>query len=223
MPAGLHARRPLVILRRVGVVTRSIALAALFAATVLAPGAAGSPASDTEAIARDFSNRDIVSCRFTPKQLQNALGRVSGDADTYAESAALRAEIEREIKRWNSGGCKGRKIAVKIVAIKPTGDAGKESVTIKNSGRKAVNLRRYALRDADDHTIRFGNVNLKRGRSLRVITGCRRGQRKAVRRGSSYYACRKTQFWDDVGDLIELVTPQGGLLSERSYGTPPSP
>jgi hypothetical protein len=191
---------------------------------VLAPGAAGSPASDTAAILRDFSNRDIASCRFTRKQLERALSQLSNDADAYAESAAVRAEINREIKRWMTGGCKGRKVVLRIVAIKPEGDAGKESVTIKNISRKTLNVRRYALRDAADHTIRFvGNLKLKRGRTLRVVTGCRRGQSKAVRRGSSYNACRKTQFWDDGGDVIELVDPQGGLLSTKHYGTPPSP
>jgi hypothetical protein len=96
-------------------------------------------------------------------------------------------------------------------------------VTIKNVGRKTLNLRRYALRDSTDHTIRFGSLKLKGGRKLRVVTGCLRGQSKAVRRGSSYHACRKTQFWDDAGDVIQLVTPQGGLLSQKSYGTPPTP
>ena len=223
MPAATHARPPAVILRRVRVLGGSVALSTLVSAIVLAPGAAGSPASDTAAILRDFSNRDIASCRFTRKQLERALSQLSNDADAYAESAAVRAEINREIKRWMTGGCKGRKVVLRIVAIKPEGDAGKESVTIKNISRKTLNVRRYALRDAADHTIRFGNLKLKRGRTLRVVTGCRRGQSKAVRRGSSYNACRKTQFWDDGGDVIELVDPQGGLLSTKHYGTPPSP
>jgi len=195
----------------------------LLAAVVLAPAAAGSPASDTAAVLRDFSNRDIASCRFTRPQLENALGQISADADAYAESAALRTELNREITRWRSGGCKNRKVVLRIVSIKPGGAASRESVTIKNTGRKALNLRRYALRDAADHTIRFGNLRLKGGRKLRVVTGCRRGQRKAVRRGSTYHACRKTQFWDDAGDVIELVNPQGGLLSKKSYGTQPAP
>ena len=219
----MHKRPESGILPAVRVLGGSVALAALAAALVLvlAPGAAGSPASDTQAILRDFSNRDIVSCRFTRKQLENALGRLSADADSYAESAAVRAEINREIKRWRSGGCKNRKVVLRIVSIKPSGAARMESVTIKNVSRKAVNLRRYALRDAADHTIRFGSMKLKAGRRLRVVTGCRPGQSKARRRGSSYHACRKTQFWDDSGDVIELVTPQGGLLSAKSYGARP--
>jgi hypothetical protein len=213
----------MVILRRVRVLGGSVALTAVLAAVVLAPGAAGSPASDTAAILRDFSNRDIASCRFTRKQLERALGQLSGDADAYAESAAVRAEIDREIKRWKTGGCKGRKIILRIVSIKPKGEAATESVTIRNVSRKTLNLRRYALRDSADHTIRFGNLKLKRGQNLRVVTGCRRGESRAVRRGSTYNACRKTQFWDDGGDVIELVTPQGGLLSTKHYGTPPAP
>lgn len=198
------------------------ALAALLAGALPAPGAVASPSSDTESILRDFSNRDIASCRFTKRQLENALGQIAADADAYAESAALRAEINRELKRWAKGGCKGRSVALKIVAITPQGDAAAESVTIKNVSRRTLNLRRYALRDAGDHTIRFDSLRLKRGRKLVVVTGCRAGQSKAVVRGARYYACRATQFWDDAGDVVELVTPQGGLLSDRSYGTPPA-
>ena len=203
--------------------SRCLALAALLAAAAaLAPGAAASPTSDAESIGRDFSNGDIVSCRFTRKQLENALAQISADAEVYAQSAALRAEINREIRRWTSGRCKNRKVELKIVAIKPQGDAATESVTIKNVTRKTVNLRRYALRDAADHTIRFDNLKLGRGRKLTVLTGCKAGKSKAFLGGSRFHACRATQFWDDAGDVVELVTPQGGLLSARSYGTPPA-
>jgi hypothetical protein len=44
-----------------------------------------------------------------------------------------------------------------------------------------------------------------------------------LRKGSRYYACRTRQFWDDAGDVVELVSPKGALVSQKRYGTPPAP
>ena len=98
----------------------------------------------------------------------------------------------------------------------------KESVTLKNFGSKAVSLRRYALRDAAGHVIRFKKTTLKAGRSLVVVTGCRKGSRTALRKGLRYYGCRKTQFWDDAGDVVELVNAKGTLQSRKRYGVAPA-
>ena len=103
-----------------------------------------------------------------------------------------------------------------------TGGPRAESVTIRNRSRKSVNLRGYSLRDAGDHTLKFRPTKLAPGRSLRVVTGCRTGTRKAVRRGSRYYVCRSREIWDDAGDVVELLGPGGGLLSVKTYGTPPA-
>jgi len=198
-----------------------LALAALLCAVVLAPAAGASPASDSEAVLKDYArDRDITSCRFAQSQLENARGQIAADADTYA--TGFRAEVNREVKRWKDGGCKrGRASAVKlrIVKIQPKGAAGKESVTIRNAGSKSVDLRRFVLRDAADHAIRFTKLKLAPGRSIRVVTGCRAGHKGSLRKGSSYYACRSKQFWDDAGDVVELVTPQGALLSQKTYGS----
>ncbi len=200
-----------------------IALLALLAVIALAPGAAGSPSADLTAIARDYaSGRDITPCRFTQAQLIGARGLINADVETYA--AGLGAAIDREIQRYKDGGCTpARKAAAAganlvIVKVQPKGGARKESVTIRNRSRKTINLKGYALRDAGDHTLKFRASKLKPGRSLRAVTGCRKGSRKSGRRGNSWYFCRSKQIWDDAGDTVELLGPGGGLLARKTYG-----
>jgi len=202
----------------------ALLLAALaVAAAVLAPSAAASPSADLSAIIRDHgSDEKITPCRFTKKQLTGARGQISGDIDTYARG--IRPAIDRELKRWRDGKCKGKRdgARLQITKVRATGAAGQEYVTIRNLAGKTVNLRNYALRDSTDHLLRLRSTKLKRGARLKVVTGCRSGHRKAVRRGSTYYACRSIEVWDDAGDIVELLGPGGGLLSRKQYGTPPA-
>jgi hypothetical protein len=195
-----------------------LAFVAVLSGAVLAPGAAsGSDTADLVAISRDYTrDQRITPCRFTRHQLEGSRTKIGQDVASYA--AGIDAAIAREIKRWRSGGCtKRHPVRVRIVAIAPKGAAGAESVTIKNVSSKAVSLRGYALRDADDHTLLLGTAKLAKGRKLRVVTGCRSGHRGAVRRGSRLYACRETAFWDDTGDVVQLLGPGGGLLSQKRY------
>lgn len=197
-----------------------LASIAVLVAAVLAPSAAGSPAGDLKSVLQDHSrDQKITPCRFTKGQLESARTQVSDDIETYA--TGIRGAIGREIKRWRDGGCMGRGASsskLRIVSIKASGGPRKESVTIKNIGRKAISLRGYALRDAGDHTLKFRSTKLRAGRALQVITGCRKGHKSAVRRGSRYYACRKTEVWDDAGDTVELLGRGGGLLATKTYG-----
>jgi hypothetical protein len=203
------------------------ALAALLVTIAVAPSAGASPASDAAAVFKDFSgDRDITACLFTLSQLQNALSQITPDVNAY--SPGFRAEVDVEIARWRAGSCAARTssagiAALRIVKVQPKGGARSEYVIIRNTGRKAIKLKGYALRDAADHTIKFKKTTLKAGRSLRVVTGCRKGSRRAVRKGARYYACRTKQIWNDAGDIVELVSPKGGLLSRKAYGTPPPP
>jgi hypothetical protein len=196
------------------------AIVALLAAAILAPSAIGSPAGDLASVLKDYSRDERVTpCRFTQAQLTSARTQISDDIETYAKG--IRAAIAREVKRWKDGGCKGKGAAankLRIVKVKAGGGPGDEYVTIKNTGRRAVSLKGFALRDAADHTLKFRKTKLKAGRKLKVITGCRKGHRSAMRRGSSYYACRKAEVWDDAGDVVELLGVGGGLLASKTYG-----
>jgi hypothetical protein len=187
-----------------------------------------SPASDFSAVIKDYtSDQKITPCLFTQAQLESARSQLGADANAY--SPGLSAAIGREIQRWKDGGCTAKRVAaaqggdLRIVKIKAAGAARSEYVTLRNYSRKAVNLRGYVLRDAGDHAIKFKKTTLKGKRSLVVVTGCRKGAKKAVRKGARYYACRTKEIWDDAGDVAQLVSPKGGLLSQKSYGTPPLP
>lgn len=194
-------------------------LAAVLAAVVLVPIAGASPQSDANAVIKDYSrDAKITSCLFALGQLKNTLAQLGTDVDSYA--AGVRSAVQREIKRIRKGRCKGKRpggVNLRIVKIQSKGGARSESITVKNLGRKSVNLRGFVLRDSDDHALRINKTTLKSKRSLRIVTGCRKGTKKAVRRGSRYYACRTKQFWDDSGDIVELVNPKGGLISKKKY------
>lgn len=193
----------------------------MLAAAVLAPTAAGSPAGDLTSILRDYSRDErITPCRFTVAQLAAARSQISEDVEAYAKG--IRGAIARETRRWKDGACKGKAGAagkLRIVTIKAAGGPADESVTIKNTSRRTVQLRGFALRDGADHTLKFRSTELRAGRRLTVVTGCRKGHRSAVRRGSRYYACRKAEVWDDAGDVVELLGRGGGLLAKKTYGS----
>lgn len=203
------------------------ALVALLVAVVAVPGVAASPTADLNAIVKDFtSGRNITACLFTQAQLEAARAQLGPDANAYAPG--LGEAISREIKRWKDGDCSRKRIAaakgsdVRIVKVASKGGARSESVTLRNYGSKTVSLKGYLLRDAGDHAIKFIKTTIKPRRSVVVVTGCRKGSKKAVRKGTRYYACRSKEFWDDAGDIIELVNAKGGLLSMKTYGTPPA-
>ncbi len=186
-----------------------------------------SPASDFAAIVKDYtSGQNITPCLFSLAQLERARAQLGPDSNAY--SPGLSAAIGREVKRWKDGGCTAKKVAaakgadVRITKVKAKGAAKTESVTLRNYSSKTVNLRGYVLRDAGDHLIKFKKTTLKPKRSVVVITGCRKGSKKALRKGTRYYACRSKEIWDDAGDIVELVNAKGGLLSTKKYGTTPA-
>ncbi|CAN5183410.1 hypothetical protein BH20ACT16_BH20ACT16_06080 [soil metagenome] len=199
---------------KLAVIAIAIAIAA-----VLTSSAAASPAGDLKSVLQDYSRDEKVTpCRFTQGQLESARSQISEDIETYAKG--VRAAIVRETKRWKDGGCKGKGAAaskLRIVTVKAKGGARDEYVTIRNTGKKAVSLKGFALRDAADHTLKFRSTKLKAGAKLKVITGCRKGHKSAVRRGWSYYVCRKNEVWDDAGDTVELLGVGGGLLATKTY------
>ncbi len=107
---------------------------------------------------------------------------------------------------------------MRITRIRPRGGLW-ESVTIRNSGSRGVNIGRATLRDRRGNRIRIPRGTRLGARiSLRVITGCARGSRRAVRRGSRLYACRRSPLWDDRGDVVKVVDTRGTVVAQRGYG-----
>jgi Lamin Tail Domain len=197
------------------------------AAALAAPGASADPESDSAAVHGDFAAHggDITACKFTREQLVNARN-LETEQDAYT---GFDDEVNREIQRWDTGGCSSgggggssKKADFHIVAIKGkvrSRNKRKEYVTIRNKGGKEGNLKRWSLRDRSGHRIRFRrSVRVRAHRRLRVITGCAKGHRRAFRRGARYYACRKHLIWNDRGDVARLISPRGRLISQRGFG-----
>ncbi|MCA1682709.1 MAG: lamin tail domain-containing protein [Actinobacteria bacterium] len=197
---------------------RCAAAVAVCACTaVLVPGAGASVAGDLAAVLKDFQgDRDITPCLFTKKQLQNAKSQLTADTNLYAPE--LKLELNREIRRWENGGCSGASSGgggIKIVKANGKGGVRMESVTLKNAGSSQVNLGGYSLRDRAGKKLHLGSVKLAKGRTLRVITGCAKGRHKPSRSGSRYYACRTKEFFSDKGDVAELLNKSGTVLARR--------
>ena len=176
-------------------------IAALALGLALATSASADPQSDYAAVRGDYAgDGDVTACKFTRAQLVNARSRITQQDDSY--DPGFRDEVNREISRWDSGGCKGsgggssKKADFRIVTLKGkvrSRNKRKEYVTIRNRGGKAGNLKGWSLRDRSGHRIRFRkSLRLKAHRRLRVVTGCAKGHRRAFKRGARYFACRRS-------------------------------
>lgn len=190
-------------------------------AVALVPSAvAGSSASDLDAVLADFSaDNDITPCLFTKGQLENAKSQIPADFNAYAPE--FKIEINTEINRWDNGGCSGNPTGgstagLKITKAKGKGKVKKESVTIKNTGSKKVNLKGYALRNVAKKKIKFKKgTKIAKGKTLRVVTKCQTHKKKASVKGKTYYACKTKQFWKDSGDVAQLLNKSGKLIAAR--------
>ena len=199
----------------------------------LATSASADAASDYAAVHNDYAAHggNVTACKFTRTQLVNARSQITPDVDAY--DPGFRDEVNREINRWDGGGCKGsggggggsgssKKADFRIVTLKGKvrgRNKRKEYVTIRNRGGKTGNLKGWSLRDRSGHRIRFRkSLRLKAHRRLRVVTGCAKGHRRAFKRGARYFACRKSSLWNDGGDVAKLVSPSGKKVSQRGFG-----
>lgn len=203
---------------------------ALLACLLGAPAASAAPIDDFRAVVTDYApDRDVTACRFTRQQLQNARDSTPADVQTYVPSFI--AEIDAEIRRHDTGGCRStvvpdgsgepgpqRVLRLRIARIRPRGGR-RESVTIANTGNRRGALRGYSLRNRAGRRVRLPRVTLRPGRALRVITGCARNRRRPARRGGRFFACARGLRWNDRGDVVKLVSPRGRVVAQRGYGS----
>jgi hypothetical protein len=189
-------------------------------------GGSGSDQADFQLVFRDWRpDGRVTPCAFTRPQLRSALNVAAqvGDFDAYAPG--FRDNVLLEIRRIDGGGCAGlsKQSKLKIRRIKGKVRKGRspkrEYVTIRNAGNAGAALKGITLRDKKGNRIRLpGKFTLKAGRSLRVATRCFPGRRRALRRGSRFFACKKRQIWNDRGDVVKIVNPQGVVLAQRGFG-----
>ncbi|MGX1855184.1 lamin tail domain-containing protein [Streptomyces sp. NPDC055299] len=85
-----------------------------------------------------------------------------------------------------------------------------EYVTVKNTGRMAVNLRGWTLSDRSGNTYRFGNVWLNGHSQVRVHTGIGRDTR------GDLYQDRRNYIWDNT-DTATLRNDHRRVVDVESW------
>jgi hypothetical protein len=202
-----------------------LALSWLLAATGTAPA---DQAGDYERIRTDWE-RDgtITPCAYSEQELENAKAvAASNPDDAYTD---FPAQLDRELARRRSGACGGRTPEslrrrsvlrdIRIVRVSGTGDARRESVLIRNTGRRTVSLRGATLRNRTGARARFPpEMRLARGRSARVRVGCAAGYRSASVEGRTAWLCRRRPLLRDSGDVARLADRGGIVVSQRGFG-----
>ncbi|WP_078615391.1 lamin tail domain-containing protein [Streptomyces sp. NRRL S-475] len=96
-------------------------------------------------------------------------------------------------------GCRGGRTAVARVEITTT-------------GRRAVNLDSWTLRDDDGSTFAFHHYRLGGRSTARVHTGEGRDSR------SDLFQDRRTYVWDNRSDTATLRNDRGRFIDDESWG-----
>ncbi|MDX3533038.1 lamin tail domain-containing protein [Streptomyces sp. MB09-01] len=87
----------------------------------------------------------------------------------------------------------------------------REWVEVKNTGRKAVNLRGFTLTDQQGNRYRFNHLRLDGRSSVKVHTGNGRDTHRDV------YQDRRHQIWDER-DTATLRDDRGRVVDTESWG-----
>ncbi|RZU51605.1 lamin tail-like protein [Krasilnikovia cinnamomea] len=88
-----------------------------------------------------------------------------------------------------------------------------EWISLVNTGRRAVNLRGYTIRDRTGHTYRFGAVSIAaNGGRLWVRTG------SGTNAGRTLYWGSRAYIWNNTGDTAYLRTAAGTNVDSCSWG-----
>ena len=169
---------------------RNLVLLVLAIAAVGVPSAFADAEADFQAVYRDWRTDNVITaCRFTRDQLLNARREADKTPDLDMYAPGFRDAVTREIRRWDTGGCKGAtpgggdsgrdKSAIGGLRVKKIRPRGRESVVLKNVGKKTAVLRGATLRDRSGNRLRFPRkAKIRPGRSIRVFTACKKGVKR---------------------------------------------
>lgn len=93
-----------------------------------------------------------------------------------------------------------------------------EFVIIENVGDSAVQMQGWGLRDESTrHRYTFPSVEVGPGESMQIRTGC--GDDDQGSNPIALFWCDpEPPVWNNDGDLALLLDPNGGIVSEFSYG-----
>ncbi|MFG2890921.1 lamin tail domain-containing protein [Streptomyces sp. NPDC048248] len=87
-----------------------------------------------------------------------------------------------------------------------------EWVTVRNTGRHAVNLRGWTLSEGRHQVYRFGHLVLRGHQSVRVHTGHGRDTHRDV------YQDRRNYVWDNRSDTAVLRNDHRHVVDTESWG-----
>jgi len=193
-------------------------------------GVAAPPPAGTNATADFFTvyadwldDGALRRCGHPKRRLQNTLGEANTVPNFDAHVPGLRSAVRAQLRAINAGRCAAvLPGALRIVGIHARGSRRKplaEYVTIRNTVRGSVALRRLSLRDRSGNRILLPfNGRLGPGRTLRVTTGCLEGRVRPTKRGGRFYACNmRAQLWNDAGDVVKVVGSGGTVVAQRGY------
>ncbi|MFH9590704.1 lamin tail domain-containing protein [Streptomyces luteogriseus] len=88
----------------------------------------------------------------------------------------------------------------------------REWVEVTNTGRRAVNLDGWTLRDEDGHTFTFHHYRLDGRSTVRIHTGEGRDSR------SDLFQDRRNYVWDNRSDTATLRNDHGRFIDDASWG-----
>ena len=186
---------------------RLIAAACAAASLALSAAAGASPAGDFYAVYAAWNaDGPFPHCKFAKSRLQNAVAQAAQVPELATYSPTFPSDVKFEIAFIDAGGCRGisrppsaarlRRSALRRVTIVGIHPRGRETIVLKNSGRRPVRLTGATLRDRSGHRVRLHGV--LRGRRARQFAS----------RG----------VWDDGGDVVKLVDRRRLVVRQRGYG-----
>ncbi|MFJ8719677.1 lamin tail domain-containing protein [Streptomyces violaceus] len=88
----------------------------------------------------------------------------------------------------------------------------REWVEVTNTGRRAVNLDGWTLKDEDGRTYTFDHYRLEGRATVRVHTGHGRDTE------SDLYQDRRNYVWDNRSDTATLRNDRGRFIDDESWG-----
>jgi hypothetical protein len=129
-----------------------------------------------------------------------------------------------------AGGCAGveplsvRKksplYGARIISVRGKGGAAREVVAIRNRAGKTLSFRKASLTNLKGRGFYFPNrFKLRKGRTVRVHTGCQKGKHRSTFSARAVWLCGKSGIFRDKGDLARLADSKLLVVSQRGFGS----
>jgi hypothetical protein len=137
--------------------------------------------------------------------VSTVLAMTAGLVFSVAGQADAASAVRFGLIQYNSPGTDNRSNA----------SLNAEYVRIVNTGRAAVQMRNWTVRDLAGHLFRFNDLLLGGGKTVTVHTG------SGVRSAAHRYWNSKNYIWNNTGDTAGLRTPAGVRVDVCSWGNGP--